>query len=1320
MISKVSIFFLAFSVLLFPQSDFKILSSTASSLLVEYTPQYTDTSQIKIDNEFFKVIEFKYNFFPDSDETGMPAIPERHLLVGVPAEFGNSIQVINAAYIEKYGKIRPTPDYVKDGEMFRVMYSVNPSYNNFTDFPELAAFGDFGILRGLKTQTIRILPVKFDASANKIRLYTNILFQINFSSGGNVQNNPEDDLIKYSVINYDVAKNWTSKPLILKKDIQNSVLANGQWIKFEAPKEGIYKIDRAMLQSFGINPTGLDPRTIKIYNNGGKVLPESNLASRPIDLVENAITIIGESDGQFDNGDYIIFYGRGSSFRDYDSVAGTIPRFNHTYYAKNYYWITHGGANGKRIQDKPGLITTPDFVQSSSIAFLDFEEDKINLGKSGREFYGDDFSQAVTSRTYMNRLDGRLSSFPINYRLRFINGSSASFTFQLSENATQLISKTLVGYGSYMVGVAHEETAIFTGDLPDNRSVLKFTIIPSSNSVGYLDYFEISFEKELKAVDDQLMFFSKDSTALVEYYINGFSSTNMKVFDVSDYSNVKIVTNHVLLSGGDCRFQFNETSGAIKKYYAVGSDRFFTPINPQPVTNSNLRGINPGAKFIIITHKNFLEAADRLKNYRQNEASLPISTTVVDVDQIYNEFSCGIMDVSAIRDFIKYAYDNWQITPEYFLLFGKGTYDYKAVEGFSDNLIPTWQTVESLRMLNSYPTDDFFARVDGDDFEPDLAFGRITSSNLVEANNYISKVIRYETQSEKGSWRNLITLVADDDLTSGVPDPHAEHTSPSEILANSYIPESYDLKKIYIADYPPVITGSGRRKPTANIDIIKTMNEGTLLVNYIGHGNPDLWAHEQIFVRSVAIPQMVNDRYFFLCAATCDFGNYDVPNFQSGAEEIMFLPNTGSIATFNSARLVFSGQNHVLNYSFMDNLLNSPKDTLNFSRPVGHAVFNTKVANNSTNDRKFHLIGDPTVRLLIPRHEGIVDSVNGQLLVNDVQVKALSRTRIAGRILDTNGQLWSGFNGEGILTVFDSERTKLLAEIGNFEMVIQGGVIFRGRVSVVNGEFSAEFVVPKDISYENKNGKIQFYFFDANSDGIAFTNKILVGGTDTTAVNDGNGPEIEIFFDDENYRNAYLVNSEPLLIVKLFDETGLNTTGTGVGHTLEGILNEDESNPLDFTNYFTGELDAGGREGKVNYKFSTLQQGDYNLLVKAWDVFNNYSNESAYFTVVNSDDLVVRDVYNYPNPFAGNTTFTFQQNLNVPVDVQIKVYTIAGRLIKEIMESNINTKFVKINWDGRDADGDILGNGSYFYKLIVRTTDGGFSQSVIGKMAVIK
>jgi hypothetical protein len=429
------------------------------------------------------------------------------------------------------------------------------------------------------------------------------------------------------------------------------------------------------------------------------------------------------------------------------------------------------------------------------------------------------------------------------------------------------------------------------------------------------------------------------------------------VFDVSDYSNVKLITDHTLLSGGDCRFQVSETSLQTRKYISVGSGQYLTPINPETVENSNLRGIQEGAKFIIIAPKDFMDAAENLKSYRENDARLPISTIIVDVEDIFNEFGGGLLDVSAIRDFIKYAYDNWQIKPEYVLLFGKGTYDYKNTEGFGDNFIPTWQTQESLILVfggDSYTSDDFFVSVDDTVFQPDLAMGRITALSVDQANNYVEKIIRYEQSSDKGAWRNLITLVADDDKKSVGSDPHAEHTRPSETLANEKIPKSFDINKIYLADYPAIITGSGRRKPAVNEDIVEALNDGTLLINYIGHGNPELWAHEHVFQRSVEIPKLENDRYFFLCAATCDYGYYDIPNFQSSAEDMIFMPNAGAIAAFNSARLVFSGANHLLNYTFFEDLLSSERDSLNLTIPVGLAVFKTKQDHNSVNGRKFH------------------------------------------------------------------------------------------------------------------------------------------------------------------------------------------------------------------------------------------------------------------------------------------------------------------------------------------------------------------------------
>jgi hypothetical protein len=1318
-ISLISVFL--FASLLYSQKDVRIISSDFNSLTVEYTPFYIDTTLRKFDSGEFRNIEMMYGVIENEESWGLPAVPQRKLIVGVPSEFGNTIEVISSLYKEIPGPIIPIPFASADSQMFSYEYKRGAEYFDYQSPDDLISFGDFGLLRKVNAQILNINPVKFDGNSNRIRLYSKIVFRINFSNGGYTGKPLNDDLLKGSLINYDVARNWSSEKVALKKTtVVNSVLATGKWVRFETPEEGFYKIPKTSLQLYGIDPNTVDPRTIKIYNNGGKVLSEIITVARPEDLVENAITVVGESDGKFDDNDYIYFYARGSSFFDYDTDGRTIRRFNNIYSSKNYYWITSGGKTGKRMGSQASLADAPLAVQNSTLAFASWEEDKINIAKSGRIFIGDDFTQAASSRTYINKLDGRIDSEPIKYNFRFVVGSSTNLVLTVSENGNQLLSQNLFGYGStpYTVGAPYDRNMIFNNVLPDSRSALNFKVTPSSvTSIGYLDYFTIEYRKVLTAVGDNLLFFSDEIDGILEYNLNGYTSSNIKIFNITNFDDVKIITN-TNVSGSEAKFRASESVLQRSKYYAVGSDNFKTPINPVEIQNSNLRGEQLGAKFIIISHKNFREAANNLKSYKENQAPVPISAKVIDIDEIYNEFSCGATDPSAVRDYLKYTFDNWQIKPEYVLFFGKGTYDYKNVEGFGDNFVPTWQSIESLALINSYTTDDFFVRVSGTDIIVDLSLGRITCRSLEEANDIVNKIIAYEKDQQKGSWRNLVTLVADDGFTSKDFEG-AEHTAPSERLATVYFPKSFDINKIYSAGYPDVITGQGRRKPEVNQAIIDAINQGTLLVNYIGHGSPELWAHEVIFEKNVTLPQLKNDKYFFLTAATCDFGYFDIPNFQSAAEAMMFLPNSGSIASFTAARLVYSGINHQLNYDLVQTLFSSPRDTLNYSIPIGKASFLTKQRRNSVNDQKYNIFGDPTLRLLVPQYSAEIDSINGQNLSSSIQIKALSRTKIDGEVLKPDNTTWTDFNGEGVLTFFDSERTVLLTSI-NYPMIVQGGVIFNGRVSITNGKFTSDFVIPKDISYENKNGKIIFYFFDSLVDGLGYTDKVVVGGTDSTSVNDGKGPEIEIHFDEISYNNAYLVGPNPNLIVKLFDETGLNTTGTGVGHKLEGILNQQNNNPIDFTSYFVGDLDAGGKAGQINYKFSNLNTGEYQIDLKAWDVFNNFSSEKAFFSVVEGDGLVVRDVYNYPNPFSSNTAFTFQQNLSQPIDVKIKVYTIAGRMIREIERQNINEKFVTVDWDGRDQDGDEIANGTYLYKIIIKTIDGEHSQSVLGKLAVIR
>jgi hypothetical protein len=1320
--SKTFIIVLLSQVLLFAQNPLKILSSDFSSMLVEFTPVFSQNI-IKINDQDFYQISFPGGYVSEPHNPGVPEIPYYNLNAGVPSETGNTIEILNAVYSEMQGRIVPMPKLVKNGDLTGFEYEINENYYNYSPEEEVAAFGSFGISRDLKIQSIKILPVKFDPSSGTIRLYSKIVLRINFAPSQITPGIAYDDLVSGSVVNYSTARYWKDKAQRISK-VSNSVLASGRWFRFEVPEEGMYKITRDMLSSFGIDPSAVDPRTIKIYNNGGKMLSEDAGAPRPADLVENAIRVIGEEDGTFDQNDYILFYGRGNSFWDYDTSSGTIKRFFHLYSNVNYYWITSGGNPGKRIQNKPGLNTAPEYVQTTTAAFADWEVDKINVGRTGKIFLGDDFSQSVRSRTYMNTLNNRVVSEPHRISYRFVNASEGSISLKISENANELLNKNIPGYGStiYSLGRADTGSVFYSGSLPENRSVIKFEIEPTSiTSVGYLDYFEIYYHKNLRPANNYLMFFGRDTTAIIEYRLSNFPSTNIKVFDVTDYAEVKFVTNHNLLSGGECRFQFQENFGYASKYIAIGNDEYKSPANPTEVGNSNLRGIADGARFIIITHKNFLEAANRLKVYRENEARTTISTIVVDVEQIFNEFSAGILDVSAVRDFLKYAYDNWSIEPEYVLFFGSGNYDYKNIEGYNQNFVPTWQSIESLIIIDarggSYTTDDFFIKIDPGNTAVDFATGRITAKNPDEANRIVDKIIDYENNNDLGLWRNQITLVADDGNEDGT-----THTSQSETLAVT-IPKYYDINKIYMQTYPTVLTGSGRRMPEVNQAIIDAINQGNLIINYIGHGSSELWAHEVVFDRNTSIPQLRNNnRYCFLVAATCSFGYFDIPNFRSGSEDLLFLASGGGIATLTASRLVYSSPNASYTFRFYSDLLNSPRDSDGRSISIGKANFISKQQFTDPNTQKYFIFGDPTMRLNIPVHQAGIDSINGQAVAQtDIQIKALGTVTLNGSVMRPDSSVWDNYSGEAILNVYDSERIQQIP-FGNinYPVTIPGGVIFRGRVSITGGRFSAEFVVPKDISYENRNGKVVLYFYSNNEDGLGYTNRIIVGGTDSLAFDDGKGPEIEIYFDDVSFAGSYLINPDSKLIIKLYDETGINTTGTGVGHGLQGILNNNEANPIDFTNHFTGDLDAGGKSGEVNYTFSSLETGDHHLRVQAWDVFNNFSSEETYFTVVTGDDLVIRDVYNYPNPFGSFTTFTFQQNLNSMIDVEVKIYSLAGRQLKVINRYSINDKFVRIDWDGRDDDGDLLANGTYLYKVKVNTLDGEYSKSILGKLAVIR
>ncbi len=1307
--------------------DVNILSSSASELTFEYTPYFTDSTTVEINGAEYLNLQISNGVYLNYGKVGMPNILYREIPVGVPSENGNTIQILSSRYETVSGKILPVPvERFDDNGNSKIEYFETDDYSNFKLEDEIS-FGEFGLVRNLPVQKIKIFPVQFDATSNRIEILKKIVVRINFGKPVARTEVLKENFLNGVVINFNAAKNWAvASDKNLEKKSSGSVLSEGTWYRFSLGEEGIYKITKEKLAGYGIDVNSVDPRTIKIYNNGGYILYPEVEKERNTDLVENAIFISGEEDGKFDDNDYILFYGRGINFWEFNADSGKIARNRHWYTNKNYYWITSGGGNGKRMEIQNSLQNLSPAVQTTTDAFVSHEEDKYNLMRSGRILVGEDFTSLANSRTFINTLNNIVSGKKLDYVIEFVN-FSASKTYlwpalEITESGTRVYyDPNFPGSdGWYREGWHQRITGSYSGDLQDSRSNLKIDFKTTTTQVtGYLDFFTIAYRRYLKAVDDMLVFFSDGKSEVVEYRLSNFSNSMIQLFNVSDFSNVKIIeAPDGWISGGEIKFQAEETSETRSKYIALLESKYLTPPDGVQIQNSNIHGITEGFQNIIITNEKFREQALKLKEYRSTQSPFIVSSEVFYVKDILNEFSCGMLDPAAIRDFIKFAYDNWNVKPRYVLLFGDGNYDYFDLEEYHSNYIPTFQTKNSFDELFSYPLDDFYSRISGNDKSADIAVGRLPVNSLEEADIAVQKIIDYETNQLKGLWRNTITSVADDGPAGEGDDDGNRHTKQAEDLERNFIPDYFNVNKIYLESYPTVITGQGRRKPAVNDAIMNALNSGTLLLNYYGHGNPRIWAHEVVFDREVNIPMLRNSEYFFLTAATCDYGKYDDPEEQSATEEMIFLDGRGMIGGFSSSRPVYSLPNAALNETLYSYLLDRSEESER--KAIGAAYFKTKAVRTGRNDEKFHLLCDPCVRLNEPELAGKIDSLNGSAPDVSIKVSAFSNTSVKGSVMKSNSQVDADFSGEAIFTMFDSERYVYFPEWNNYKINEQGGVIFRGRVSVTDGYFNANFTVPKDISYENRNGKIVAYFFNENYDGIAYTSDFIVGGTDTTAQNDGVGPTIDIYFDEFDSGSSYLVNQSFDLLVKLKDDTGLNTTGNGVGHRLEGILNDDEENAVDLSNYFIGDLDAGGKSGIIDYKFSALEPGDYSITVKAWDVFNNLSKTTRQFTVVSSDELYVKDVYNYPNPFASSTYFTFQHNLSDPVNVKVKIYTIAGRLVRQIEEENVLEKFVKIFWDGRDEDGGLLANGTYLYKLIVASSDGGYSKNILGKIAIIR
>ncbi len=1183
---------------------------------------------------------------------------------------------------------------------------------------------------------LRVYPFRYDSTTGSYRMLTRIVIQVT-SSGVGVQSRTmaTDPLLSGLLVNYDQVKDAVvGEPSRLLKTGASSVLSQGTWYKMAVTANGIYKVTYSQLKNAGVPVDNIDLSTIKIYNNGGEELPENPTAPRPAGLMENAIYVYdANGTGKFAQNDYILFYGRGTKGWNWDTTSNTFSHYVNAYSDTNYYFITWGGGAGERMAVLPSVHSTNYYRPQSFVSGIFQDSSMFNLLGSGQNWYGPELQPGNTGTNsafylYENKLYGLDPSQQIEYRVELASRSDVYNYFDIYENSTGADLGSIPGglvdlgadTGPYAIALP-VKTAFGSGNLPGDRSVFKVAYTASSaSSVGYVDWIEILYHRFFQSVGDVLNFYAPDTTANEYYAVSGFSSNNVKVFDVSDFSNVAMVQPDSV-NNGTVYFGTSTLPKTRKQFYAVGDNGYRSVSGISFVGNSNLRGDLAGADLIIVTAPQFMKQANELASWKVGHDGL--KTQVATTTDIYDEFGCGIPDPTAIRDFLKYSYTNDQLTPSYVILFGSGTYDYKSIAAPDTEFVPPYESPESLDQVYTYCTDDYFVQFTAPLTQTPISMviGRLPARTQADADAIVGKIEEYEASPDYGIWRNLITFVGDQGVTTAGGNDYSLHTDQADVLASNYTPNSFDQQKIYLVLYPVVNTSQGRREPQAADAIVNQVNQGTLLINFVGHGAPNLWSYTHVFENSVTIPQLKNKAQLAVwVAATCDFSRDDSPTQQSGGELLVNDPNGGAIGVVSATRVVYSSENATINQDFFTYLFR--RNAQGDATRIGEALFKAKEQDyQALTYVKYNYLGDPTVRLGMPQYKATIDSLNGQSLVQTRYIRALDKLKIEGTVFHPDGTVWSSLSSTGLVTIYDSDKP-VYVPLWNRTYLFQGSILFRGQVSISNGKFEAETVIPKDISYSDKQGKIELYFQAGGSDGLGYTRNVIVGGTDTSAVNNHIAPQISIYFDSKNFRNGDVVSSHPTMIVDLHAVNGLNLSDVAIGHGLEATFDGGQS--VNLAPYYTGTLNSY-QDGTVKYPVTQdLTYGNHSVTVRAFDVFNNEGQANATFDVQTDTALTLMNVYNYPNPFRNSTAFTFQRTdaggSGEPVNVTIKVFTLSGRLIRTIRAYGITDTFVKIEWNGLDSEGDRLANGVYLYTVTATTLDGKYTSQALGKLAVIR
>ncbi|MCX6268178.1 MAG: type IX secretion system sortase PorU [Bacteroidetes bacterium] len=1108
----------------------------------------------------------------------------------------------------------------------------------------------------------------------------------------------------------------------------NSVLASGIWYKFGVAANAIFRLTYEDLKSSGIDVGKIDPRNLRIYGNGGGMLPEANSAVRTDDLMENAIFVSGEADGRFDPGDYLLFYGQGPDRWDYNNTDKLFHCRKNIYSDRMYYFLNFDKGPGKRISTESSTTSAATFFADKFDDYASYEMDDSNLIKSGREWWDRQTFDITTVRNYsftFPNIDSQSPVSVVTYVAARSIGSSSSYVVSAQGNTLMTLDIRGISGGfedDYAISKTGKATFLSTNPVIDLKLNYRKS---SSSSIGYLNYIELNAIRSLKMSGAQMSFRSAAGTStsgVTEFSLNG-NGQNIQIWDVTRGDRIRKIET----SQNGSNHLFRLSTDTLREFITFDGTSYNVPEFNGRVENQDLHGTD-AADYLIICYPPFVGEAQRLAAFHQ--ANSGMSVLIVTPDKIYNEFSSGAQDITAIRDFVRMMYNKAQPAskPKYLLLFGDASYDFKNRTKNNTNFVPSFESVESLSPVSSFVSDDYYGLLDANEGQSangslDIGIGRFPVSTIEQARSTVDKVIHYCSKSEsvKNDWRNMVTFVADDQNEGGnlfIDDSE----DLARIIENSY--KNYNVDKIYSDAYTMVSTSIGPFYPDVNDAINKRVEKGSLIMNYVGHGGEVRWAHEHI----LEIPDINSWRNYdnmpVFVTATCEFSRFDDPGRVSAGELVLLNNQGGGIALFTTTRLTFAGTNKSLLVNFYNDVFEKPSGAY---MKLGDLLMAAKYGmGSSANIHAFVLLGDPAMQMSYPDLNVVTTSINAHdPTVAPDTLKALSEVTITGEIRDLSGNKVENFSGTIFPTVFDKASeiwTKANQGPGNpVQFFLRKNPVYKGNVEVTNGSFTFSFIVPKDIAYQFGVGKISYYARSNETDANGYDYQIQVGGYNNLAIPDGEGPELTLYMNDRNFRSGGITNQTPLLLADVIDSSGVNTVGNGIGHDITATLDGKTTDPMILNDYYVANLNTY-KSGEISYPLSALSDGPHQIEVKVWDVHNNPTEARIDFVVTSSAGFAFEHLMNYPNPMKDQTTFAWETNqTDQPIDVEIKVFTINGNLLKTLRQTIYAQGYrsTSIKWDGTQDNGQKISSGLYVYQVQLMTSEGSAKRQT-SKLVVIR